>query len=214
MVLLIGAISMTLDHVGLLWGVPWLRVVGRLAFPLFAYQVVVSYHHASSVPRYAGRLLLFAIVSQPVYSLLCPGSANVLFLFSAAVCILRLRDSLCASSLSTPYSYSAFAVCIATVYLLLIRFKVDYGAYGLLVIWLVEITRSSKPQMILAYVVLTGLSSIFGFVRCDQIFGVLSFLLPLERFKRISIWKYSYYFFYPAHILALTTVRNLISLKQ
>jgi hypothetical protein len=41
--------------------------VGRIAFPLFAFMIVEGCSKTRSMPKYAGRLALFAIISQPFY---------------------------------------------------------------------------------------------------------------------------------------------------
>ena len=55
---------MLLDH---LWGtiVPgnmWMTYVGRLAFPIFAFQVTEGFFHTSDRKRYMQRLLLFGLL--------------------------------------------------------------------------------------------------------------------------------------------------------
>ena len=77
---------MLLDHVyHTLGGGVWLNCIGRLAFPIFAFQIAEGYRHTSNVKRYKKRLLLFALISEipfnwmlaagPVY----PFHQNVLF---------------------------------------------------------------------------------------------------------------------------------------
>jgi len=208
MLILLGAICMTLDHVGLLWSNPWLRLVGRFAFPLFAYQIVISYHHSKSVPRYIGRLLLCAVVSQPIYSLMCPGAANVLFLFTAAVCALCMWDSLCASPLSTSRGYLAFAAFMGVLFILLLHFRVDYGPFGLLVVLLIAAAQKDKLLLALGYTTLTMLVCTFGILSWSQMIGVLPLFLSLDHLRRIFYWKYAFYVFYPAHMAILLALKS------
>ena len=56
---------MLLDHVyHTLGGGVWLNCIGRLAFPIFAFQIAEGYRHTSNVKRYKKRLLLFALISM------------------------------------------------------------------------------------------------------------------------------------------------------
>ena len=64
-------LTMLTDHVGYIFfpSVMWLRIIGRLGFPLFAYCLAVGFVYTKSVKKYALRLLIFSVVSQPFYSL-------------------------------------------------------------------------------------------------------------------------------------------------
>lgn len=70
MVKLFAILVMTLDHADrILFGeaAPWATVLGRFAFPLFAFMVARNALYTRNPRRYAGLLLLFGIISQPVY---------------------------------------------------------------------------------------------------------------------------------------------------
>lgn len=77
---------MLLDHTyHTLGGGLWLNCVGRLAFPIFAFQIAEGYRHTSDVKRYKKRLLLFALISEIPFNWmlaagpLYPFHQNVLF---------------------------------------------------------------------------------------------------------------------------------------
>ncbi len=61
--------TMLLDHIGFYGGLPALRIIGRIAFPIFAFLIYNGYRHSSHKGRYAMRLLIFAVLSQIPYSL-------------------------------------------------------------------------------------------------------------------------------------------------
>ena len=68
---LIAITSMLADHTGIVFfpNNPMWRIAGRIAFPLFAYQLGVGYEHTSDKKKYTLRLLLFALISQLPYYL-------------------------------------------------------------------------------------------------------------------------------------------------
>ncbi|MDD3400211.1 MAG: TraX family protein [Eubacteriales bacterium] len=78
---LIALAAMLLDHIGYLLGslgslspsmqgvVIVLRMIGRIAFPIFAFQIAQGYRKTSNVYKYGLRLLAVAIVSQIPYAL-------------------------------------------------------------------------------------------------------------------------------------------------
>ncbi len=59
---------MTIDHVGcyLLPGLPVLRYIGRLAFPIFAYLVAEGCHYTHNKARYLATMCVFGCLSQVV----------------------------------------------------------------------------------------------------------------------------------------------------
>jgi len=66
----IAAITMLLDHIGYCYGIFPLRVVGRLAFPLYIFLLVNGFRHTKSRKNYALRLGLSAVVSQIPFQLM------------------------------------------------------------------------------------------------------------------------------------------------
>lgn len=68
---LIAVLAMLCDHIGYCWGVEILRIIGRIAFPLFLYLIYNGYRHTSHRGKYALRLSLFALISQIPFSLFC-----------------------------------------------------------------------------------------------------------------------------------------------
>lgn len=68
---IIALFCMIMDHVGVAFfpgnAFLWMRVIGRIAFPLYAWCIVVGVEHTRSVRRYAARLFLLFVVSQPFY---------------------------------------------------------------------------------------------------------------------------------------------------
>ena len=63
---IIAVITMTCDHVSYLifGGFSFLNYIGRIAFPIFAYQITEGYIHTHNLKKYFFRLFIFALVSQ------------------------------------------------------------------------------------------------------------------------------------------------------
>ena len=75
---LIAVVSMLIDHAAYSLylagefsggGYVYMRAVGRIAFPLFAFMIVNGFEHTHNLRRYFSRLVLFAVISQPLYRL-------------------------------------------------------------------------------------------------------------------------------------------------
>ena len=62
---IIEIITMFLDHYYRIIGGPeWLSILGRLAFPIFAFSLSEEYSHTKNVNKYLMRLLNFPIIIQ------------------------------------------------------------------------------------------------------------------------------------------------------
>lgn len=225
---LLALVFMLVDHVGatLYPGVQELRMVGRIAFPLYAWCLVVGSVKTHSPLRYGLRLLGLALVSQPLYMMALSHQwtdGNILFtLLLALFAIQGIRAHRLGSELWAP------ALC----YLLLGFCKVDYGWRGLtfiLVLYAARESRAGLAAAFMAYALFWGASSyavttILGyplrFLEWPGIGPVLSaffrmqgmvwlalplILIPTHTGIRLPKWLG--YGLYPLHLIVLIALR-------
>jgi len=225
---LLAITLMLLDH---LWatvipGNNWMTYVGRMAFPIFAFQISEGYFHTSDRKAYQKRLLLFALLSEIPFDLVMGGAVffpfhqNVLFTLLLG---LRAMDGL--ELLRQQRTMKALGRCLlrlcACGILATLGF-VDYGFMGLLTILVFYVFRGfpfawagQLVSMILLHVVcFEGMSiPLGGFDFPTQGFAVLA-LLPIwlyngekgalyQPVRRIS------YLFYPLQFLILYLIARL-----
>ncbi|HEY5467386.1 MAG TPA: TraX family protein [Clostridia bacterium] len=100
MLKLIACVLMLIDHVGYFFYdfLPLeistlLRVIGRLAFPIFAYSVALGYRRTRSQFRYLRRMLVFALLTEGILRIAAAStgfsfSPNVLITFTTAILFL------------------------------------------------------------------------------------------------------------------------------
>ena len=96
---MIAFVTMLIDHIAAVFlvGSPFyfpLRMIGRLAFPIFAFLTVQGYFCTRNFPRYMLRLVVTAVISQIPYMVAFPEAhrLNVIFGLIAGLWFLWLLD--------------------------------------------------------------------------------------------------------------------------
>ncbi|MGB3200723.1 MAG: TraX family protein, partial [Nodosilinea sp.] len=90
---LLAAITMLVDHIGVVFFPDDVRfrLVGRISFPLFIWLLVQGEAHTRDLGRYAIRLAILGLVSQPIYQLFFDiNRLNILFELLVGLGCLRL----------------------------------------------------------------------------------------------------------------------------
>ena len=104
---LIALLFMFIDHSGkvLFNNLQEMRILGRIAFPIYVWCIIVGLYRTRSVPRYLLRIFLVGLLSQPLYvlALNTQGHLGVL-----------IRDIL--SPLSEGFSFAGLADVMKTVF--------------------------------------------------------------------------------------------------
>ena len=72
---------MFIDHAGkmLFPQISEMRLIGRLAFPMFAYCIAVGAVYTRDPIKYLSRLALLALISQPLYALGLDHTTSAMF---------------------------------------------------------------------------------------------------------------------------------------
>ena len=68
---IIAALFMVIDHAGYMFfpKVIWIRKVGRISFPIFAFFIAEGFFYSKDRRRYLLRMLLFAVISELPFDL-------------------------------------------------------------------------------------------------------------------------------------------------
>lgn len=210
---LIAVICMVVDHVGVIFypSLTILRVVGRVALPLFAWGVAVGAEHTRSIERYALRLFVMLVVSQPFYMIALVHPLSKLNIFAVLLLgligIWGIRDG---------------KLYLTVVALLLAQFiDMDYGIRGVLCVLLLYAVRNNPLALAIcfsAYCVVWGESSrviltlLDGQIRVKlQTAAILA--LPVMIWpaaKRTKLPRALMYAAYPAHLGVLYIIKNIV----
>ena len=90
---LLAAACMLIDHAGLLLfpSQTWMRAVGRLAFPLFAYFIGEGFYYTKNRLRYFLRIFLLGVACQIPYAVVGYSfELGILITFSLSLCLMEL----------------------------------------------------------------------------------------------------------------------------
>ena len=206
---LLALIAMTCDHVGLqlLPQFIILRIIGRLAAPLFAYMIAEGCRYTHNRGRYLGRLLGMAALCQIAYFAAMRSLYQCIFVtFSLSVCLIYALDN--AVRRRTPVSVLSAVAAVVFVteglprILIHTDFDVDYGLWGVMLPVLVYFGRGKWRKLALFAVGVGLLGLHYG---GTQWWGLLSIpLLALYNGKK-GTWNIGplFYWYYPAHLVAI-----------
>lgn len=214
---LLAIITMTIDHTGGFFfahDINWV-IVGRLAFPIFAWGIANGYAHTKDAYAYMSRLLGFAVLSQIPFSLgyvhlgYDPTILNIFFTLAIGLlAIIKFEE---ATHPIIGWVWLAVFVVWSSF------FKMDYGGYGVLMIFFFHLTYRQIIPTVLLQLFLFFMCSAVAIVLWQeipqinillihpvQVFSLIA-LLPIalytgEQGPKFSKW---FYWFYPVHLTVL-----------
>ena len=205
---LIAMTTMLLDHIGAVIypDILGFRIIGRLAFPLFAFLITEGYRQTSSYKNYFVRLSIFSVISQYPFWLAFGFDSGLNIFFTLALGLLAIYLADHYQDFLPIIILAGFAELIST----------DYGMFGVLLIYLIHLYRDEFNRMLLylagfygAFYLLGGfliqltgdLNPLHYYI---QLFALLSFIfIKYYNGSQGFRIKYLFYLFYPLHILLL-----------
>ena len=215
---IIGLITMFLDHYQfMIGGSEIFRIIGRVAFPIFAFTLSEGYVHTRNLKKYLLRIFCFAVGIQILFILFGYGGiVNIfftLFFGLVAIYILNLKKDL----VKEPFMKVIKVILIAGILYFAQVLQLDYGAYGILLIMIFNAFRNDKLKILMSFLALNMFNIIFPnvFQIIDtQIFSLISliFIFMYNGKKGRSI-KYFFYLFYPMHFFILGVMKFFLEKK-
>lgn len=226
---LIACICMFIDHAGkmLFPQVPAMRLIGRLAFPLFAYGIAVGAVYTKHPEKYLTRVVLLALISQPLYAVGLAHENRAMYAIPFWDNPLGASWQFYINSWQKPSIL--FALSLGLLILLFLRRRnyvlalgvyilccrasnsLDYGIHGvhlMLLFYLLcehPIACFAATFSFMTWWALQGIGyTFFGLsfnMRVYSLPAIALACLPMKR--RIRLPKWFIYGFYPAHLVAL-----------
>lgn len=214
----IALISMTIDHFaasrlfevlafggGMGWeavrcGYMTMRLIGRLAFPIYCFLLTEGFRYTRSRKRYALRLGVFALLSEVPFDLAGgdiwdPSYQNVYFTLLLGLLALMLAQPRYERGEYRAVIFTVLAFALAAELL-----RSDGGFFGVAFIAVFHFLRELKAEKYLAGgMVLAGLGAL-------ELVATVSFI-PIHFYdgrkgRTGPLLKWAFYFWYPVHLLA------------
>ena len=205
---ILALVLMLLDH---LWatvvpGNDWMTYVGRMAFPIFAFQAAEGYHHTHDFKGYCKRLAIFALVSEIPFNLMISGSP--IFPFHQNVMFTLLFGLLACRAYDRGKWLATFGWMVLGAFTL-----PDYGILGVATVLMFHVFREYQWCQLLMLIAINwfgyeGQELVVGAIKVPvQAFAILAFL-PIalyngEKGRGGKALQYGSYVFYPLHMLIL-----------
>lgn len=222
---IIALITMTIDHIGYIIypSIVWLRVVGRVAYPLFAYFIAEGCRYTKNKTKYFCFMFALGALCQ-VFAYFFGGQThlNILLTFSFSVlliyCLQWVKKSLQnKNTKQSVLSILLFVFGVALTFFItgylptISNFGVDYGFFGIMIPVLVSIF-DNRYLKLLFFFIGQVLLCVFGATMSIQWFCLFSCLLIFwyngtrGKYKL----KYLFYIYYPVHLAIIWLIAYFV----
>lgn len=223
---LLACLFMLIDHMGVILfpNITVLRLIGRMAFPLFAYMFAEGAYYTKNKIKHALILAIFAVIIQLGYMIFVKSyDLSILAIFLISLGLIRLFDVVYEQMKkgNNGLSITIFAILIIIIiglfYLTNVVtniFEANYGFYGImtpLVVYMVKKTMNDKYLMMIALAAMITLKVLFWpTIAGWGAYLSLIFLFFYNGTRGKLKLKYFFYFFYPIHLIILYGISMLL----
>lgn len=217
---IIAAVSMLLDHIGMVFfpNVLWLRIAGRLAMPIYAYMISEGCHYTKNRLRYFGMVFGLAAVCQTVYAVAMQDYYMcILVTFSLSILMIYALQLLKAQK-TVPKQVAAgllLGAVIVGVWWLNGVLEIDYGFWGCMLPVFPALLRGTKwdrrstgVAMLALGLLILGLDT--GALQAFALLAIPLLLLYNGQRGKLKM-KYFFYIFYPLHLAVLQGLSWLLA---
>ena len=220
MLKIIAMISMVFDHVGDVFfpGAKWMRIIGRLAMPIFSFCVAEGYHYTRDKNKYLRRLSVFALISEVPFDLAFSDKVgtehqNIMLTFFIAVLSLMIYDAITGgagpfANLKKTVRNVLGTVTVLLMSILALILKADYTVFAVLAVFIFYVLHNKSypiPQAGgVAFLAATRTVDIYAYT------GLSLIPLLLYNGKKGKGLKWLFYLFYPGHLLLIYIIKLIV----
>lgn len=212
---IIACISMFIDHFAIVFlelgseEYKIARIIGRLAFPIFAFLLVEGFFYTSNLKRYGIRLFLLGVITEPFFDVVLLRNLgisnfliiqNVVFTLLIGLIMLWIFNIIRIKyQIQQPFFYNIYGVLtILTAAILSVICATDYSIYGIILFMILYLFHENRIWRTIACIILIFL---FGDSFLYQIPAII--LLYFYNGKEGKKIQTVFYLFFPLHLFVL-----------
>ncbi len=216
---IIALLAMTCDHVGVELLPHWqfLRVIGRLALPIFAYMIAEGCRYTKNRKRYLLSVATIAVLCQIVFFVAEKSMFQcILVTFSLSISMIYTIDY--AKTKKTAGSWLLAVVIGAGIFFLstilpallkgITNFHIDYGIWGILLPVIIYYTPGTYKALAAA-LALVPICLALGENQWWSLAAVVLLLLYNGKRGKLDM-KNLFYLYYPAHLAGIYLISCLL----
>ena len=208
----IALVCMFLDHTGYLLfpQEAWLRIIGRIAFPIFAYFIAEGCIYTRRPWRHFLEVFVLGVICQVVNQIAEPSSNgiyfNILLTFSVSIALCNVMRGIPITTGKVGVLVAA-AVILWSVLDVLKKYGIvfDYGFWGILLPPALVLMKKPWQKLLIAGILLCFLAQGSGSVQWWSLLALVPLTLYNGTRGKWNI-KYVFYLFYPLHLAFLYAI--------
>lgn len=223
---IIAAISMFIDHMGLMFfpGIELFRIIGRIALPIFAFMIAEGCKYTKNRLRYFLSVFLLAALCQTVYFIYDGDTyMSILVTFSISILVIYLMQELKEALVDGEVNFIVkiflallFVFSVLVVYLINQHLEIDYGFYGCMLPVFAAVFHKPRKNAtrffekidctyIHIITLCVGMFLLANVTNARQFWSYLAipFLLLYSGKRGKANMKCFFYIFYPLHLVFL-----------
>lgn len=214
---IIACVTMLIDHVGATMypANMTLRIIGRIAFPIYCFLMAEGAHYTKNPAKYALRLAIGVLLAEIPFDLSLRGRftwdyqsvmVTLLIGFVAVELIQKSSNELQKLGIAAVSCFGAELLCT------------DYGGWGVLLVIMFSQTRGKFwVQAVMLFAISAAMNSarimVFGQRVEIELFAVAA-MIPIglysgKKATSSKVIQWGFYLFYPVHLTVLYLIRVL-----
>lgn len=221
---IIAVVTMTIDHIGayLFPHIMLLRIIGRIAFPIFAFMIAEGCTHTRNKKRYLINMSVLAAVCQLLFyrfdthtflRIPCTFTLSIIAVYTMQYFIKTLYSD--SDNIKKIAAALLFTAVVGIIFVLNQKVTIDYGFYGCMTPVLVSsvsaINKNSgntTEKLAMLSIALLFISSQSIYLQYYSLMAVP--LLAMYNGKRENIVpKNFFYIYYPLHMAVIYAIKYL-----